>query len=438
MTKNEPGHITVWEWKDRRAQFLAAGLVLAALAAAWYAVSWQIGNMLADLTPPSQENSKEIAGLAVNLAPSDPAARWLAATKEKENFSSESIDKAALMFGDVVRRSPNDYRWWIELGRAYEQAEKPEIAEAALRRAVKLAPAYAFPRWQFGNFYLRQNRTAEAFAELKKATEGSLPFREQVFTLAWDYFDKDPAKLEQLVADTPDVKASLAYFYAVRNSPADALRVWNTLSTEDKAANPVTARTIAQGFFDKGYFRESLEFARQSGLDPQARIEAITNGGFETSVGSDGSLFAWKLSRNEGKLDIATDSAVKHGGGRSIRFSFRGYAKPELSNLSQFVAVRSSQKYKITFWVRTENLRSGGGPLLEVVSANDGTLLASSRAFEGTSNDWQQMTLDITTPENCSGIVIRTGRSPCSECPIFGTFWYDDFSITTGQTANSQ
>ena len=72
---------------------------------------------------------------------SDPATRWLAATNEKEKFSPESVDKATLLFEDVVRRSPNDYRWWIELGRSYEQAERIDDAEAAFRRAVELAPS---------------------------------------------------------------------------------------------------------------------------------------------------------------------------------------------------------------------------------------------------------------------------------------------------------
>jgi hypothetical protein len=429
MPRPAASQFIVWRGGGLTSKIVAFGILICSVVAAWYGVSWQIGAMLAELTPPSQANAQEIAGLAVSLAPNDPGTRWLLATKEKEKFSPESIENATRLFEDVVRRSPNDFRWWIELGRSYEQAGQPENAEAAFGRAAELAPHYTFPHWQLGNFYLRQNRTEDAFAELKLATEGSLLYREQVFSLAWDYFDKDPKKVEELAADTPDVKASLAMFYAVRNSPTDALRVWNTLSDPDKAAHPVIARTIAQGFMDKRFFRESLEFARQAGLDPEARVDAVTNPGFESFVGNDESLFSWKVNRNDGKLDIATDSAVKHSGNRSIRLVFRGYAKPVLSNLSQFVAVRSGGKYTISFWIRTENLRSGGGPQLEVANGNDGSTVAVSPTFEGTSNDWQRVSLDIAVPDNCSGLVIRTGRQYCGECPIFGTFWYDDFEF---------
>ncbi|MGI8812949.1 MAG: carbohydrate binding domain-containing protein [Pyrinomonadaceae bacterium] len=413
-----------------RGKAIAASGVLATLVFAFYAISWQTGNMLAELTLPSQPDARDVSNLAVKLAPSDPSTRWLAAANEKETFTPESIETSTRLFEDVVRRAPNDYRYWIELGRADEQAERADSAELAFRRAVDLAPDYTFPHWQFGNFYLRQNRTEEAFAELKRATERSLVYRDQVFALAWDYFGKDASKVESLAADTPDVRASLALFYAVRSSPADSLRIWNLLSPEDKAEHPQIATTIAKGLNDKRFYRQALEFSKQSGLDPDAAAETVTNAGFETFVGSDESLFGWKVLRNDGRLDIATDSVVKHSGARSIRFVFRGYSKPALFNLGQIVVVEPKQRYRLSFWVRTENLRSGGQPLLQVASANDDAVLGASQPFFSGTSDWQQISIDFTAPENCEGITIRTTRGYCGdECPIIGTLWYDDFTL---------
>lgn len=418
------------ETGDKRAKLAAAAAIVIALAFAYFAIRWQVGNMLAELTPLNQPNAEEVGKVAVGFAPGDPLARWLVAAKEKESFTPESIENATRLFEEVVRRSPNDFRWWIELGRAYEQAERAEAAEAAFRRAVELAPDYTFPHWQFGNFYLRQNRTDEAFYELKRATERSFVYRDQVFSLAWDYFDKDASKVEMLAADTPDVRASLALFYAVRNSPADSLRVWNTLSDEEKSAHPQIVNTIAQSLSDKRFYRQALEFSKQSGRDPDAAAETVTNAGFETFVGSDESLFGWKVLRNDGKLDISTDSVVKHSGARSIRFVFRGYTKPALFNLGQVIVVQPRQRYRLSFWVRTENLRSGGPPLLEIANANDDKVLGSSPAFPSGTSDWQQMSVDFTAPENCEGITIRTTRVLCAEeCPLLGTLWYDDFTL---------
>lgn len=424
--------VTTFNSRDRTVRIALFGVILAALVFGWFAVRWQIANMLGELTSPAQPNSMEIAEFAASISPRDPLPRWLVATKIKESFAAENIESSVRNLEEVVRLSPNDYRWWIELGRGYEQAERPLEAENALRRAVELAPLYTFPHWQFGNFYLRQDRTDEAFAEFTKTTEKSIVYREQVFSLAWDYFDKDPAKVEQLAANTPDVRANLALFYARRGAPKDALRVWNTLSDEEKAVNPQILTTIAQNMYSKRFYRQALEFSKQSGTDIDAAAETISNGGFEKFVGDpEGTFFGWRINRSDSKLDILTDSAVKIEGLRSLKLNFRTYAKPELYNVFQLVAVEPTARYIVSFMLRTENLRTGGEPLIEIVDANNDVVIAATPRFPLGSNDWQKLGVEFVVPQNSEGITIRTSRAACGEtCPISGTIWYDDFKIT--------
>ncbi len=305
------------------------------------------------------------------------------------------------------------------------------MPKAHLNELSDLHPTYAFPHWHLGNFYLRQARTDEAFAELKKAAENNRTYRDQVFSLAWDYFDKDPAKVEQLAEDTPDERANLALFFAARGRASEALRIWNLLSDDEKALNPQIAKAIAHGLFIQRHFPQALEFARQLGFDADAKPEVITNAGFERVVGAqDDSRFDWLINRNEGKLDITTDSSVRHSGSRSLRISFRNYIKTELYNVFQTVVVEPNKNYRLTFWLRTENLKSSGGPLLQIVNAVDDKPMVLSKAFQTGTNDWQEYSLDFRTPENCSGIVIRTVRTPCGDqCPLAGTLWYDDFEL---------
>jgi hypothetical protein len=372
-----------------------------------------------------------VARAAVSFAPGDPFAVWFAAAAERNVFASDTVDRSMMAFRDVVRLSPYDYRWWIELGRASEQAERYAEAEAAFRRAVELAPSYAYPRWQLGNFLLRQNRADEAFAELRKTTENNLTYREQVFSLAWEFFDKDPARVEALAADTPDVRASLALFYAARGQAADSLRAWNTLTEEQKAANPQTARTIAQALTEKKFYRQGLEFSRQVGIDPEAEFQAVTNGGFERSIGNaTDTYYGWKVERGERQLEISTDSSTKHQGNRSLRLTFRTFVKPELANAWQVVAVEPGAAYSLRFWFRTENLRSGGPPTVEVLGAADNRLIAASPPFPTGNNEWQQVSIDFKAPEDSDGVIIRTARAYCGDaCPIVGLLWYDDFEL---------
>lgn len=406
--------------------------IIFALIFAWFAVRWQFGNMFATLTPPSDSNAKEIAKIAGELAPADPWAKWLQASVEKDIFTPEKIESSLKLYEEVVRLSPNDYRWWIELGRAYEQSERFEQAETSFKRGVELAPGYTYPHWQLGNYYLRQNRSDEAFAELQKAAEKNQSYREQVFSMAWDYFEQKPEKVEELAGNTADAKKTLVKFYVNKGRSADALRIWNTISEEEKQKNPATSKLVAQVLYEKRFYRTAVEFARQLGIDPDAKSETVTNGSFEKVLSTpEETYFGWKaVSSPADKIDIKTDSSVKKEGSRSLRINFAGYQKPDLLSVWQIIAVEPDKKYRLSFWLRSENLKSAGTPQLEIVNANDDKLIISTKPFQAGTNEWQNMTLEFTSPGNCEGILIRTGRAFCGDtCPLVGTIWYDDFVL---------
>lgn len=410
---------------------LAAGVIFA-LGFSWVGVSRQMGGMVANITSVNDPDAAAIIDTAAMLSPSDPMPQWLKASLRKQEFSDQATAEALELFREAVRRSPNDFRWWIELGRAYEQSGDETNAEAALQRSVSLAPNYTFPRWQLGNFFLRHDRSNEAFAEFKLATQNNETYREQVFSLAWDYFDKDPAMLEKLVADQPDVYLSLTRFYAVRGMASDALRVWAKVPDDMKRENVETAKIITQVLFEKRKFPEALKFAVELGVDPDSQAEQVTNGGFEKALPDmDKTWFNWRQPRGEGKFDTLLDQSVKHEGSRSVKITFRNYTRPELYLLGQAIAVTPSHNYRLTFWLRTEALRSGGPPELDITNGADDKLIASSRPFPQGTNDWQKFEIDFRTPEDCTGIFLNTTRQLCGEnCPIYGTIWYDDFTLT--------
>jgi len=405
-------------------------LILVALIFGWFAVRWQLGNMLAELTTPTDPNVREVAALAVRLSPNDPMANWLLAGTRKNIFTPEAVSATAKSYEKVARLSPYNYGWWVELGRARDQADETEAAEKAYLRAVEIAPNYTYPRWQLGNFYLRQNRSEEAFAELKKTASTNSVYRDQVFSIAWDFYEKDTVRLEEIAGDSPSVRAGLAKFYASKERAEDSLRIWNALSEDEREANNAIARVIAQAFYEKRIFRQSQEFIRGLGIEPEARSETVQNGGFESPIGDiKETYFGWKRAPVE-KIDFKLDPTQKREGSRSLRVSFNGYSEPTLYSLYQYVTVQPAAIYRLTFWLRTENLKSGGTPELEIYNANDDKNIITSKPFPVGTNDWEQIKLEFTAPANAEAIGLRTTRVFCGfNCPIFGTFWYDDFKL---------
>ena len=417
--------IIIFDAKTIKMRAVLVAVALFAVGFGLIAIRWQLGNMLAGLTRASDANAAAIADLAVTWAPSDPAAYTLKASTDDDT----AMSIAALE--EAVRRAPYDFRFRTELGRAYARDERFDQAEAQLKMAVQLAPAYAAPRWHLANFFLRQERGDDAVAELAKAAAANNHvYREQVFSLAWDYFDRDATRIESLAGDRAELFAYLAYFFAARGRSVDALRNWERLSADDKRKNAVMARNIALGLYDQRHFPEALAFA-QYGSDPAAAAGAITNGAFERAIGDDeNARFDWLIVRNDAKLDIAPDASVKHAGGRSMRFTFKGYNKPALANLFQTIVVEPGQRYRVHFWLRTENLKTAGAPMLEIINANDDTTIMRSMPFATGSGDWREIDIEFTAPATCNGISVRTIRAACGEnCPITGIFWYDDFEL---------
>ena len=406
-------------------------MMLGALIFGWFSISWQLGNMLAALTPSNQPNARGIADFAHGLSPRDPITNWLKANVEKDTFTTQGLENAVRSLEEAVRYAPDDYRYWLELGRAYEQVESYEKAEKALQRAAQIAPNYSNVHWQIGNYYLRRGEDAKAFPALRKSAETSAVYREQVFSVVWDYFEKDKPKIEQLAGDKPDMHAGLAKFYAAKELPEDSLRIWNTLAEEDKARNQDIARLITQALYDKRFFRSSIEFVRQLGIEPQAQAETVQNGGFEAPIAIDArdSFFGWKYSKKD-KIDINTDPMKKKEGSKSLRFTLNGFNGLEIKNFMQLVAVQPNKKYRLTFWLKTEELKSGGTPLLEILNANDEKIITTSPAFPTGTLDWTLQTVEFTTPPNLEAVALRIDRAYCGDaCPIVGTFWVDDFKL---------
>ena len=188
---------------------------------------------------------------------------------------------------------------------------------------------------------------------------------------------------------------------------------------------------ITQALYDKRFFRSSIEFVRQLGIEPQAQAETVQNGGFEAPIAIDArdSFFGWKYSKKD-KIDINTDPMKKKEGNKSLRVTFNGFTGIEIKNFMQVVTVEADRKYRLSFWLKTESLKSAGTPVLEIINANDEKIITTGTAFPAGTQDWTLTAIEFTAPPNSEAVAIRFDRAYCGDaCPIVGTFWVDDFKL---------
>ncbi len=192
---------------------MLALMILGAIVFGWTALKFQLANMLAENTNPLSPEAKLTAEYAVWFSPSDPLVKWFFVSSNRSIASREKL----ILYEETVRLAPNDFRWWLELARAREEADEIALAEQAFEKAISLAPTYVYPRWRSGNFYLRQGNIEKALQEFQAVLQHNTKYRQQVFSVLWDYFDQNPKILEDLASKSPSSLIDLELFFAARN-----------------------------------------------------------------------------------------------------------------------------------------------------------------------------------------------------------------------------
>jgi hypothetical protein len=418
--------------------------VLLALFGSWYATRWYVGNFVAEYAPQISDETLsedelmamklETALSAMKLAPNDPWTHWVVAGLKNGSIKPEDRAEVLKQYEEAVRLSPNDYRFWVSLGRARGQDGDYAGGEKALRRAVELAPSYADPRWHLGNLLLRAGRGDEAFTELRRAAEADQRLRPQIFNAAWFVYGENVDAIKDAVGGSAAARAELAVYVAGRGRFDDAMRLWSSLSVLEKTDQRANGEAVMKALLAGKRHRAALEVARDLNRDASsAKVGEILDPGFETDIDATGAnIFGWKVT-SVPQAQIGLDESNRHGGLRSLRIAFKSPSILAFTNISQLIVVEPDTQYRLEYYVRIEELKSGGTPFVQVLDSADETkALAASQPLPNGTRDWQVETLEFKSPPQSEAVVVRVNRASCGAdtvCPIFGLVWYDDFNL---------
>ena len=410
-------------------------LLLAAIAWSYYVVRWYAGNTMADYFDPS-ENNLRVAESAVSLAPEDPMTHWRLAQAMQRRLPLDQQSQAIPEYEKAVSLSPNDYRFWMALGTASEQAGDAAKAERALRQAVTLAPAYAYPHWYLGNLLLRSGRYDEAFVELRVASEADQEFQPQQFNLIWEIYGADPQGLQKAIGESSLARGKFALYLLGRQKFEEGLRLWDSLSAEDKKANKEIAAAVVNNLVANYRYHDALKEWNDIAPSEKFRAEvgSVFDPGFEeaSSYGPE-TVFGWQVQQVQ-QVQVGIDQVKSHGGGTSLRLAFHVRTNIENINVAQLVAVAPNTEYDFEFYVSTDKLETGGPTLVQVLDPTTTAPLATSPGAPGGTSDWTRVALTFKTGDKAEAVLIKIVRPSCGTkeqpvCPIFGSVWYDDFSI---------
>jgi tetratricopeptide (TPR) repeat protein len=371
---------------------------------------------------------KERAEEAVRVSPADPETRSALAAAL---YTSGDLGGTLGELERAASLRPRDYLLWLQLGRVRDEAGDTEGALRALREAVRLAPYYSEPRWQYGNVLYRAGRFDEAFRELRRAAESDPALFPALVDLAWGTDKGDARAVEEVVKPQTDAqRLSLARFFVKKGKITEALSLFRAaagISREEQ-------RNLLAELIKNKQFKAAYEVWDAGRGGKSGGAASITDPGFEGSINLSEAGYGWRQERGLEGVKLSSETKGPRSGSRCLLIEWSGNSQPESTVISQLVLIEPNTRYRLSFFARTEEVVTGGPPVLVVTDASDNEAhaLGQSKEFPRDTNGWQEYEAVFTTPATAEAVLISVRRQSCpaDPCPTFGRVWLDDFTFS--------
>lgn len=407
----------------------------------WLCIRTAIGDSLVTYARRAVEADQETRLQAVQAAADyvsdDPSVRFQSGLVYLDAFKSGADEKnlanAIRELRAAARINPEDYRIWLALSRALEQSTESSLqaeAQRSLEQAVRLAPRHFEPPWALGNFLLRTGKREPACAAFRAAVTSRPEAFPLIFDSLWEAWQGDLPALLQALDPPPAVRAQMAVALAHRRHLTQALAVW-----QESEHTRDSSRLMTSALLDGGFYSAAFEVWRKTpGLSlpvPDAG-SLLSNGGFdrEIALGSAAPFLSWQINPYEG-VNAALDEQQPHSGRYSLRISFETKDSGEFEFARQNVPVSPATSYRVSFVVRSQELKSFSPPLLEVTDMSGTEKRGSAPPAESDIREWRESAIDFTTGQNTEAVSVRIFRRACPEspCPLTGRFWIDSIRL---------
>jgi tetratricopeptide (TPR) repeat protein len=331
-----------------------------------------------------------IADKAVKLAPTDAQAHFAAAAVL--STLNRTPESAVEMERSVALR-PSDYALWSQLGLLRDQLGDTAGALAAFDEAVRLAPFYARPRWQRGNLLVRAGSYEQGFQDLSRAALSNPELIPALIDLAWNVSKGDPNLTEQWSQiKTDQGRIAFAKFLARRGKGPEVIAQLRKIAVvPEDSRRQLVEELVAKGAFESAY--EVWKAGRGDQVPVPQPKPQIYDGGFEAPLTFDATGFGWRVSRNVQGIALSLNSSAPHTGSRNLRIDFSGNSDPGAGLISQLILVEPSRIYQINFASRSQDIVTGGLPIVVVTDAQgERKRLGQTPPLSGV-NDWKTVEL---------------------------------------------
>lgn len=343
-------------------------------------------------------------------------------------MKSGKYEEASTSLRAALRYRPNDYELWLRLGDADFARKEMQAAESSYRKAVEFAPHYGRPRFQLGMFLLTIGRETEGVEELRNAARRDPNLFDEVLRIVSTNIEPNPIKTIESMKPFSgfEVWHTAKFFMDRREFEAIAQLICadEGLTGEQRAG--IVIELLERGQVLNASRVEYRNCNSLAELNPLLKDESFEEGLVRTGTG-----FGWRIADRNANVRISFDTDSPVANGHSLRLDLNGETG-SFFPMSQVFAVESNRNYIIGFAYKTNEIVTGGTPIVQVIRWDGNSqVVAGETTLLLNSGNWNRSSISVKSGDATEALEIRLSRKTCPEgiCPVFGTIWLDDFSI---------
>jgi tetratricopeptide (TPR) repeat protein len=301
------------------------------------------------------------------------------------------------------------------------------LNDAAIHKALSVDPSTPDTIWNVANFLMAQDDVSEALKQFAVVLQKDPSLVPASLNICW-HSVHDVSLIESILPRNPAAYLEFVRVLHASGEYDQAGQVWASLMRMDGDFDYRQFLFYIDDLIQVGRAEQGDQAWRQlSEHSPELHAydqpgNLVMDGSFAQEILNSG--FDWRYIPNA-FVDATLDSAESHSGGRSLRLVYS--AANVDAGISQYIAVQPHSRYRLSAWVKSEDLRTANGPMLTLFDAGSHMPVAFTQDTIGTT-PWHPIEVELTTGPTTNLLVLSIVRNP-GQTAIRGKFWINDIRL---------
>lgn len=402
-----------------RRSFVFAVCIVGAMGYIWFAAKAYRAQRFADkLDQPSIKK-------AVELAPQN--ATYHEQLCRSMIFVSQEAERAVDECKRASELNPYGSAIWLDLAQAYYSAGNNPQAHAAIQKALAVDPTTPDTAWSAANFFLIQGDIPGALHQFAIVLREDPSLAPSVLNICWQSLH-DLDRIQGILPPKPEVYLVFIKLLLATDDFSSAHQMWSALMQTKVAFDYHLSlfyidgllKAHAVGQADEAW--KQILFRSQALQAYQQSNNLIMDGTFTREILNSG--FDWRYNPAP-QVIVTLDNTEFHSADRSLKLVYSESGGD--AGIFQYIAVQPSTHYRLSAWVKSEDIETANGPVLTILDGYSKAVYGSTEETTGTTS-WHRLETEFEAGPEMNLIILAIQRHP-GETRIQGKFWVDDIKL---------